>query len=661
MQMPYSEARGRVWRFVPLLLFGMTLGLYLATLTHVHTFDALSYVTSVERKPWTEVFHPHHLGYGPLGALALALGRLFGYPGGAALPMQVVNSLAGALGVALFYRLALRVVGRVDLALAVALLLAGSYAYWYYAVEIEVYTVATLFLIICLLLMARPGRLTLSHMALLGLAQAGTVLFHQTNVLLSIPVLIWALARWQARRGAAWVFVREFAVYGLVLSLGVVLPYVWVGFGVSGFRTLDAFVGWMTEYVRTGWWGGPLTSNTWGRLATGLGDTLAAGFGGWIGLALIGLALVGVGSGLWQRKNGAAQNKTIGNWRPLIGALVAWLLVYGGFFTWWEPDNIEFWIASLPAALLLLALALNYVRRWGIVIWVVFGLAAVMIGGNLDAIRRRGDATTDLQRVVALALAQRSTPADLLLVPDGLQELYLPYYQQRENFISLNQAIFDADGKWDAACSAIQQRIEMARHAGATALIAEEALHPPPLLLTRHRLVQAQIDACFAGYIAELLPVTLPPSVPAYLRLPFARELVDGPGWTFGASRLGWQAANVMNERFGDGWRFVAGSDPSLTSPLLQIDTTNYRAITIRLANGTQAHDAQLFLIGVDGRADEARSLRWTLRPGDDMQTYTLDLQGVPGWQGVVTRLRIDPVGVGDGGEIWVQMVRLVK
>ena len=61
----------RLWihsgRAAPIALFAGTLLLYLATLTQVHTFDALSYVTSVERKPWTEVFHPHHLAYGPLG------------------------------------------------------------------------------------------------------------------------------------------------------------------------------------------------------------------------------------------------------------------------------------------------------------------------------------------------------------------------------------------------------------------------------------------------------------------------------------------------------------------------------------------------------------------------------------------------------------------
>src|SRR6187551_3843578 len=107
------------------LLFTLTASVYLATLTYVHTFDALSYVTSVERKPWTEVFHPHHLAYGPLGVLALHAGRALGYTGGAALPMQIVNALAGALGVALFYVIVRRVAQRDDLALAGALLLGG--------------------------------------------------------------------------------------------------------------------------------------------------------------------------------------------------------------------------------------------------------------------------------------------------------------------------------------------------------------------------------------------------------------------------------------------------------------------------------------------------------------------------------------------------------
>src|SRR5215207_1178915 len=192
-----TRTRSRIdWQAgTPMGLFLLTFAIYLTTLTQVHTFDALSYVTSVERKPWTEVFHPHHLAYGPLGVLALHAGRALGYTGGAALPMQVVNALAGALGVALFYMIVRRVTQRADLALISALLLGGGYAYWYYAVEIEVYTVATLFLIICLSILTRPGWWrSRRSLLLLGLAQAGAVLFHQTNVLLCGPICVMFVA-----------------------------------------------------------------------------------------------------------------------------------------------------------------------------------------------------------------------------------------------------------------------------------------------------------------------------------------------------------------------------------------------------------------------------------------------------------------------------------
>src|SRR5260221_13691175 len=108
-----AETRAHPWidrrAGAPVVLCLLTFAIYLTTLTQVHTFDALSYVTSVERKPWTEVFHPHHLAYGPLGVLALHVGQALGYTGGAALPMQVVNALAGALGVALFYAIVRRI------------------------------------------------------------------------------------------------------------------------------------------------------------------------------------------------------------------------------------------------------------------------------------------------------------------------------------------------------------------------------------------------------------------------------------------------------------------------------------------------------------------------------------------------------------------------
>ncbi|MEI7768883.1 MAG: glycosyltransferase family 39 protein, partial [Chloroflexales bacterium] len=174
-----------------LLPFAFCLLTYLLTLTQVHTFDALSYILDVDRKPWPELFHPHHLAYGPLGALIRAAARALGWRGSAATLIQSANALAGAAGVTIFAGAVRRATGRADLATLGALLLGSSYAFWYYAVEVEVYTIACLFLIIALaLIVALLRRPSPALAATLGLAQGLAVLFHQTNVLLGVPVAV---------------------------------------------------------------------------------------------------------------------------------------------------------------------------------------------------------------------------------------------------------------------------------------------------------------------------------------------------------------------------------------------------------------------------------------------------------------------------------------
>ncbi|MFN5932768.1 MAG: hypothetical protein ACK46D_00570, partial [Roseiflexaceae bacterium] len=117
--------------------------IYLTTLTQVHTFDALSYIFDISRKPWQESFHPHHLAYGPVGVFATWVAQ----GGDAAIVMQQINALAGAAGVALFVAIVGRRWHRHDLSLLASLALGGSYAFWYYAVEVEVYTLAAFFLL----------------------------------------------------------------------------------------------------------------------------------------------------------------------------------------------------------------------------------------------------------------------------------------------------------------------------------------------------------------------------------------------------------------------------------------------------------------------------------------------------------------------------------
>ncbi len=645
-------------RLIAAAIFIALLLLYLPTLTQVHTFDALSYVTSVERKPWTELFHPHHLAYGPLGSLMLALSGALGYDGGAALPMQLVNTVAGAFGVALLYLTVCTATGRDDVALPAALLTGVTYAYWYYAIEIEVYTLATFFLIVCLALLTRPTSWTARQCLALGIAQGGAVLFHQTNVLLCAPIVLSALADLRTARNIDGVgtIVGRWARYAIALMLIVALPYLYVMLVVSNFRTIDEMLAWLTEYARTGWWGGPLTVETFTSLGAGLSDTLAQPWGGWFFLALGGIV-----AWVWggYSRSPDDDRDSVQKTRVALAPLIAWLATYGAFFAWWEPDNIEFWIASLPPASLLFATALARARPWSAPVWASLAVVGIMAWVNYSSIVQRGDPVTDLQRLIARELAARSTPADLLIVPDGLQELYLPYYERRENFLSLNQALFESSGSWDGACAAIRSRIATAQHAGAAVIIANEALRPPSRVLNRHGITQSQVDACFAPYHATLADLAFTEPLPSYWRLPSATEMALADGWTFEQDTMGWQAFNVTDERLDGGWRFQSGIDPALVSPLLNLDARQVIAIEIRMANGTRARDAQLFYAGVNGALTEEHSVRWELAETAESLTYTIDLREAPGWNGVITRLRIDPVGRGDGDEIRIEWVRL--
>jgi hypothetical protein len=548
-------------------------------------------------------------------------------------------------------------------AAAGALLLGASYAFWYYAVEVEVYTIACLFLVLALaLLLALLRRPTPSLAAALGATQGMAVLFHQTNVLLAIPALaaIYLGSRQQADGRGRLLPAPLLAAYGAPLALIVGGAYLGVGLGVSGFRSWGALYSWLTGYAQTGWWGGAIDGAKLAGLGVGLSKTLAQPGGAAVGVGLLALLLISLG-GLRAAPPGA----------PWV--LLAWLLTYGAFFLWWEPDNVEFWIASLPPFYLLLLLALagrwparaSLAGSWPLAALGGLGLAMLLI--NLGAIRQRGDASTDLQRRVAAALAARSAPGDLLLPPDGLQELYLPYYSGRQEVISLNQAMTASRGDWPAACAALRVRVELALASGYALLAADDALRPVPAAsgesptpMERFRLTPDRVADCYAPLAPMLAPLDLGPGLPGYRRIPPAQELADGPGWNFTRGDWGWRAANADTKAGPGGLLLRPKVDPALSSPPLGLEAARYGAIELRLAATTAARDAQLFFLDAAGRADEGRSLRWQLAPGPEARTYRLDLRAAPGWRGTIGGLRLDPVGSGDGGTVMVESIRLL-
>jgi len=640
---------------LPLALYGVALACYLTTLSDVHTFDALSYIRDVDQRAGF-FFHPHHLLYSPTGWVFWQLWRLVGYAGTSELALKVLNSLAAAgCGFGL-YRLVLGITGRWWAAFMAAGVLLFNYGVWYFGVEVEVYHLALVWLLACLALMIELVTQPRTRTApLLGLCLGIAALYHQTNGLL-VPVVAAAVLLSPSPLRAR---TRGLLLAGAISAAVVAAGYAVVALGVNGIRTLHDLKEWMFFFVNTGWWG-HATRDRLTDLGAGLGNTISTTGALPFWLAIVGPLLVGLPL--------AAKR-----WPRIVAVCGVWILVYGAFFFWWEGENIEFWIATLMPLWLLLGLG---VAQFGILgaagasvagrLIVVAGcvvLPLLLANHNYPIVQRRGDASQDLQRQLADKLGALSAPQDMIISTGGVLELYLPYYEDRHFVRTFNMVLFETDGDLDSGFAKLRAEIDTALHAGLAVYVSRDAVELPQFARQRYDLTQNKLDAFWAPYRSVFQPAVEHNGTIYFWRIPPAVELArTGWRWTDGA--LGWQSANIDGVAFetASGWCFNPQSDPALISPLLGLDAAGYGAVEVTLRT-TAPGEAQLFFAAPDGAMSDERSVRWLPEADGRSHSYLLPLADVPGWQGAIGRLRLDPVPLGDGSattRTCVEQVRLV-
>jgi 4-amino-4-deoxy-L-arabinose transferase-like glycosyltransferase len=639
---------------VPLALAALALALYRLTRSEVHTFDALSYVRDVDQRAGF-FFHPHHPLYSPTGWLFYKLWQAFGYGGSSEIPLQVLNSVVGAaIGVGL-YRLVLRRTGRWWAAFLAAGILLFNYGFWYFAVEVEVYHLALVWLIAALALLielvTQPRRRTAP---LLGLALGLAALYHQTNGLL-VPVVIAGVllspVAWRER-------LTQLITAGVISAAVVAIGYALVGFGYNGFRSLGEMRAWMFFFIETGWWGHAVRDRLT-DLGAGLGNTISTEGALIFWVAIVIVLLVGLPA-------------AVRRWPRISVISLIWIAIYGGFFAWWEADNIEFWIGTLLPLWLLLGLSLDRAAARVAVSRVrqiapalpafAIALPLLLAWHNYPLVHRRGDASQDLQRQLSAAVRERTAPADLIVSPGGVMELYLPYYEDRHNVSTLNGILFETNGDLEAAFERLRDRIDTSLHAGLTVIVGQDVLAIPQDIFMRYPVTQADLDRFWAPYMPALEPAVIHNGTTYFWRVPPATELAT-QGWRWASFALGWQPFNVERESFDGSWCFDPAVDPALVSPRLNLDATRIRAVEVTLRTAAAGESAQLFWAGPDESMSDEQSVVWPIE-GDGMShSYTIPLAGESGWSGTITRLRLDPIAIGDGTDATrtcVESMRLV-
>lgn len=243
-------------------------------------------------------------------------------------------------------------------------------------------------------------------------------------------------------------------------------------------------------------------------------------------------------------------------------------------------------------------------------------------------------------------------------------ELYLPYYEQRSYVRTLNGILFETGGDIPAALGRLQYEIEAALQAGLSVLVGHEAMQLPTDIFERYPLRQPQLDIFWAPYRAALQPAVTHNGTTYYWRIPSATEIARGEGWRWQTFGIGWQAQNARDITFEGAWCFNPETDPALVSPRLDIDGSWFSAVEVRMRTTAANEQAQLFYAGRDGMLSDANSVRWTVEGDGELRTYVVPLAGAPGWSGWITRLRLDPIAVGDGSSATrtcVESLRLVK
>ncbi len=135
--------------------------------------------------------------------------------------------------------------------------------------------------------------------------------------------------------------------------------------------------------------------------------------------------------------------------------------------------------------------------------------------------------------------------------------------------------------------------------------------------------------------------------------------------WGFAGGQSGWTAKDLGEGNMGGaGWFYpLAGSDPQLVSPELDVPLAGYNAVEVDMVLGAPVADPTVqmfFATAAHPGFAEANSAVVTAQADGMLHRYSFYFGDNPHWQGDLTRLRFDPTGPGTQGGVRVDRIRLV-
>ncbi|MBN1383960.1 MAG: DUF2723 domain-containing protein [Elusimicrobia bacterium] len=188
-------------------------------------FDGLMYASIVEAKEvgWKDrLGWANHLSYNYYGHAAWLLLKRIGIEKDGYAALQVMNSFFGAFTVGIFFLFLRRLVSKMWIAVVFSCTLAFSYAFWYRAVDAQVYPPSVFWLLISFVLTWSYTRQKSGLKIVILAVTAGlAVLAHQGNIFF-IPMVLWGICIPHGKK------LKNILIFGIISGIVIAVPYIHV-------------------------------------------------------------------------------------------------------------------------------------------------------------------------------------------------------------------------------------------------------------------------------------------------------------------------------------------------------------------------------------------------------------------------------------------------
>lgn len=136
--------------------------------------------------------------------------------------------------------------------------------------------------------------------------------------------------------------------------------------------------------------------------------------------------------------------------------------------------------------------------------------------------------------------------------------------------------------------------------------------------------------------------------------------------WGFASGASGWTEWDLGKGNMGGpGWYYpIAGSDPQLVSPELDLSLSSYNAVEVDMVIGAPVTDPTLqmfFATEATPEFSQANSSTSKGKADGELHRYTFYFGTNVNWTGKLVRLRFDPSGPGTTGGVRIDRIRLVR